>query len=85
MKQVFLIVLEGTGVTEKYLIVGFISRPDREVIANYIKNQYKLILQDMVINETTFSKTYYRKYTTNNPDVNVCVEICYNLDQYENE
>lgn len=85
MKKVFLVSLDGTGVTEGHLIVGFVSRPSKNIIRNYIKNKYEFTLQDLLPNELNSYKGYYRKYTTDNPDVNVCVEICYNLNQYEDE
>lgn len=85
MKRVFLVSLDGTGVCGGHSIIGFLSDNDKEIIANYIKNQYGLTLQKQLPNKFTFQNDYHWEYTTDNHDVNVHVDVCYNLNEYDNE
>lgn len=85
MKRVFLVSLDGTGILGGHKIIGFFSNNTKEIIANYLKNMYKLTLQDQLENLYTYQNGYHWEYTTNNPDVNVHVDVCYNLNKYENE
>ena len=85
MKRVFLVSLDGLGVAGEHHIIGFISSNNRELIANFIKNMYKLTLQDLLPNKDYFLNSNHQEYTTNNPHVNIHVDICYNLEENEDE
>lgn len=85
MKKVFLVSLDGTGVAGEHHIIGFISNNNRELIANFIKEQYGLILQDLLPNRFDFQNGYHWEYSTNRLDIDVHVDICYNLDDNEDK
>lgn len=80
MKRVFLVSLDGTGVCGRHSIIGFLSNNDKETITNYIKNQYGIALQDLLPNKFSFQDGYHWEYMTDNFDVNVQVDVCYNLE-----
>ena len=85
MKRVFLVSLDGLGVAGEHHIIGFISSNNRELIANFIKEQYGLILQDQLHNMFDFQNDIHWEYSTNRLDIDVHVDIYYNLDENEDE
>lgn len=85
MKKVFLVSFDGIGVFNNHQIIGFLSSNDRELIANFIKNWYQLTLQDLLPNKLFCLNSYHQEYTTDNPHINIHVDICYNLDENEDE
>ena len=84
MENVFLVSLYGT-ITRKKLIVGFFSYNNKDIIADYIKHKYGFTLQDLVQNEFKFQNDCHWQYTTNASNVNICIDLCHNLDNYEDE
>ena len=80
MKRVFLVLLDRTGVAGEHHIIGFISSNNRNVIANYIKERYDLMLQDLLPNRFSFQDGVHWEYLTDRPGVNVHVDVCYNLE-----
>lgn len=80
MKQVFLIALDGTGVSEGHSILGFLSNNDIVSIRNYIKNMYGLTLQQQLPNEYDFQYGKHWEYATDDCNVNVHIDVCYNLE-----
>lgn len=80
MKQVFLIALDGAGVSEGHSILGFLSKNDIVSIRNYIKNMYDLTLQQQLPNEYDFQHGKHWEYTTDDCNVNVHIDVCYNLE-----
>lgn len=85
MKKVFLVSLDGLGVAGEHHIIGFISSNNRELITNFIKEQYGLILQDLLPNRFDFQNGIHWEYSTNRLDIDVHVDIYYNLNEDENE
>lgn len=85
MKQVFLITLVGPGVAGRQAILGFLSSNNKEMIAIYIKNKFNLILEEELINKFTHQIGNHWEYSTNRLDVDVHVDIYYNLDEHEDE
>ncbi len=85
MKRVFLVSLDGTGVAGGNTIIGFLSSNDKNIIANYIKHEYGLTLQDLLPNKFSFQEGYHWEYTTDGSNVNVHVDVCHNLNQDENK
>lgn len=85
MKKVFLVSLNGTAVHAGHQILGFISNNNKELIANFLKNMYKLTLQAQLPNKFTFQNGNHWEYLTNNPHVNIHVDVCYNLDENGDE
>ena len=85
MKRVFLVSLDGLEVAGEHHIIGFISSNNRELITNFIKEQYGLILQDQLPNRFDFQNGYHWEYSTNRLDIDVHVDIYYNLDENEDE
>ena len=85
MKRVFLVSLDGTGVAGEHRIIGFISSNNRELIANFIKERYGLILQDLLPNRFSFEDGVHWEYLTDRLNVNIHVDLCYNLNEDEDE
>lgn len=85
MKKVFLVSLDGKGVVGEHHIIGFISSNNREFIANFIKEQYGLILQDLLPNRFDFQDGLHWNYRTNKFGVNIHVDLCYNLNKDEDK
>lgn len=80
MKKVFLISLDGVGVFGGHSIAAILSSNSREVIARYIKNQYNLILRDLLPNKYAFQNGNHWEYSTNNVRVDVHVDV---VEQYQ--
>lgn len=85
MKSVFLVSLHGTGVWGQHQVMGFLSRNDKDLITNIVKNQHGIILRDLLPNRFTFQNGCHWEYSTNRLDVDVHVDICENLDEHEDE
>ena len=85
MKRVFLVSLNGIGVAGEYTVIGFLSSNNRDVLAAYIKKHYDLILQDQLPNEFGDPNDYHWEYATDSSYVNIHVDVCYNLDENEDE
>lgn len=85
MKQIFLVSLVGYGVAGKRFIIGFLSSNKKEIIATYIKNKFNLILDEELMNQFNWQIGHHWEYSTNRFDVDVHVDICYNLNENENK
>lgn len=85
MKQVFLVSLVGSGVAGGRSVLGFLSSNDKEMITNYIKNMYKIKVKHQLQNKFSFQNGNHWEYITSNLDVDVHVDLYYNLDEYENK
>lgn len=78
--MIFLISLVGEKVNNGKSIIGYTDGNDRNVIASYIKNRYKLNLGEQLQNKYSFQNGIHWEYETDNVDVFVHVDIIHKIE-----
>lgn len=79
MNSIYLITLVGQAVCGCRSIVGFTESNDKGVINRYIKKQYNITLGSIRPNKFVFQNGCHWEYTTNKENVNVHIDIVYNI------
>ena len=72
---IFLISLVGKKVNSGKSIIGYTDSNDRNIIASYIKDKYKLNLGKQLLNEFSYQNGIHWEYKTDNANVFVHVDI----------
>ena len=87
MNSIYLITLVGQAVYGGRSIVGFIESNNESDVTRYIEEHYNITLGSIIPNKFVFQNGYHWEYTTNKENVNVHIDIVYNINnrRYENE
>ena len=79
MNSIYLITLVGQAVYGCRSIVGFTESNDESVINRYIEEHYNVTLNSLIPNKFTFQNGCHWEYSTNKENVNVHIDIVYNI------
>lgn len=79
MNSIYLITLVGQAVCGCRSIVGFTESNDEGVINRYIEEHYNVTLDSVIPNKFTFQNGCHWEYTTNKENVDVHIDIVYNI------
>ena len=81
MDKIYLITLVGQAVCGCRSIIGFTESKDEGDINRYIEEQYNLTLGSIIPNKFVFQNGCHWEYTTNRENVDVHIDIVYNINQ----
>ena len=79
MNRIYLITLIGEGVHSGKSVIGFTESRDESNINRYIEKEYNLTLGSIIPNKFVFQNGCHWEYTTNRENVDVHIDIVYNI------
>lgn len=79
MNSIYLITLIGSAVHSGKSVIGFTESKDEGDINRYIEKQYNLTLGSIRPNKFVFQNGCHWEYTTNRENVDVHIDIVYNI------
>ena len=79
MDRIYLVTLVGQAVFGCRSIIGFIESKDESYINRYIEKHYNISLGSIRPNKFVFQNGCHWEYSTNKENVDVHIDIVYNI------
>lgn len=79
MNRIYLITLVGQAVCGCRSIVGFMEANNESDVSRYIEEHYNITLGKVIPNKFVFQNGCHWEYTTNRENVDIHIDIVYNI------